>query len=103
MKAACYNLIAPSRKIFLWRFPMASRILTILSILATLSSVSVSQQTACRSTEIRVGVISANVDFFLGLAAEDFVGHLQKKPVSIKTITYDDGPRRVLLVVDASK
>lgn len=82
---------------------MASRILTILSILATLSSVSVSQQTACRSTEIPVGVISANGDVFRGLAAEDFVGHLQKKPVSIKTITYDDGPRRVLLVVDASK
>jgi hypothetical protein len=37
------------------------------------------------------------------LAAEDFVGRLQKKPVTVKVVTFDDGPRRVLIVVDVKK
>jgi hypothetical protein len=37
------------------------------------------------------------------LAAEDFVGRLQKKPVTVKVVTFDDGPRRVLIVVDVNK
>lgn len=82
---------------------MASRFLTILSILIVLSSISFAQQTACKSVEVPVGVISLSGDAFRGLAAEDFVGKLQKKSVSIKTLTYDDGPRRVLIVVDTSK
>jgi hypothetical protein len=82
---------------------MASRVLTILSVLVALSSLSFSQQAACKSVEIPVGVISASGNVFRGLAAEDFTGHLQKKPIAVKALTYDDGPRRVLLVVDTSK
>ncbi len=82
---------------------MASRFLTILSVLVVLSSGSFAQQAACKSVEIPVGVISLSGDVFRGLAAEDFVGSLQKKPVSIKTITYDDGPRRVLIVAETNK
>ena len=82
---------------------MASRLLTVLSILIVQSSVSFAQQTACKSVEVPVGVISQSGDAFRGLAAEDFVGRLQKKIVTIKTITYDDGPRRVLIVADAGK
>ena len=82
---------------------MASRFLTILSVLVVLSSVGLAQQAACKSFEIPVGVISLTGDVYRGLAAEDFVGNLQKKPVTIKTITYDDGPRRVLIVADTSK
>jgi hypothetical protein len=37
------------------------------------------------------------------LAAEDFVGRMQRKPVTVKLVTFDDGPRRVLIVVDANK
>jgi hypothetical protein len=37
------------------------------------------------------------------LAAEDFVGRLQKKPVTVKVVTFDDGPHRVLIVVDVKK
>jgi hypothetical protein len=40
---------------------------------------------------------------FRGLAAEDFSGMAQKKTVAVKSLTYDDGPRRVLFVVDNSK
>jgi hypothetical protein len=72
-------------------------------VLVALSSPSFSQQTACKSVEIPVGVISVSGNVFRGLAPEDFIGHLQKKQVAVKALTYDDGPRRVLLVVDTSK
>jgi hypothetical protein len=82
---------------------MGSRVLTVLSVLVALSSLSFSQQAACKSVEIPVGVISVSGNVFRGLAPEDFIGHLQKKTVAVKALTYDDGPRRVLLVVDKNK
>src|SRR5215510_4875167 len=82
---------------------MASRILTVLIVFVALSIPSWAQQAACKAVEIPVGVISASGDVFRGLAAEDFVGRTQKKPVTVKTITYDDGPRRILIVVDTNK
>src|SRR5205814_10254069 len=85
---------------------MVYRILTILSAILGLSSLGVAQQTACKAVEVPVGVISASGDIFRGLAAEDFVGrmqNMQKKEVAVKTLTYDDGPRRVLIVVDTNK
>lgn len=82
---------------------MTSRVLTILSALVALSSLSFSQQAACKSVEVPVGVISVSGNVFRGLAAEDFIGHLQKKQVAVKALAYDDGPRRILLVVDTSK
>jgi hypothetical protein len=82
---------------------MASRIFTALSVFLVLSSFSLAQQAACKTVEVPISVISMSGDIFRGLAAEDFIGRVQKKPVAIKALTYDDGPRRVLLVVDTNK
>ena len=82
---------------------MVSRILTVLIVFAGLSITTRAQQAACKAAEIPVGVISANGDIFRGLAAEDFVGRIQKRPVTVKTITYDESPRRTLIVVDTNK
>jgi hypothetical protein len=82
---------------------MLPRIFTLLSVILGLSILGLSQPTACKSFEVPIGVISASGDIFRGLAAEDFVGHLQKKPVTVKLVTFDDGPRRVLIVVDVNK
>jgi hypothetical protein len=84
-------------------FSMASRILSALCIVVCLSSLVLGQQSACKGTDVPVGVISQNGDVFRGLAAEDFIGRMQKKPVAVKAIAYDDGPRRVLIVVDVNK
>jgi len=84
-------------------FVMSSRILTIVSVVLGLSSLSFSQQSACKAVEVPVGVISMTGDVFRGLAAEDFLGRVQKKQVAVKTLTYDDGPRRVLIIADTSK
>jgi hypothetical protein len=81
---------------------MTSRILMLGAVLG-FSTISLAQQTACKAIEIPVGVISSNGNVFRGLSAGDFTGHLQKKIVAIKTIIYDEGPRRVLIVVDTSK
>lgn len=82
---------------------MPSRILAALSLILGFSTMGLAQQAACNGVEVPIGVISASGDIFRGLAAEDFVGQLQKKPVSVKLVTFDDGPRRVLIVVDVNK
>lgn len=82
---------------------MLPRILSALSVILVFSTLGAGQQTACKGSEIPISVISASGDIFRGLAAEDFVGRLQRKPVTVKLVTFDDGPRRVLIVVDANK
>lgn len=82
---------------------MSYRILTMLSAVLGLSSLCVAQQAACKAVEVPVGVISLSGDVFRGLAAEDFIGRMQKKPVTVKSLTYDDGARRVLIVLDINK
>ena len=82
---------------------MFSRILAALSLVCGLSSIGVAQQSACKVSDVPVGVISVSGKVFRGLAAEDFIGHVQKKPVAVKGLAFDDGPRRVLIVADLSK
>jgi hypothetical protein len=81
---------------------MVSRILA-LSMVMFFSSFVLAQQSACKAADIPVGVINVNGDSFRGLAAEDFVGHIQKKPVAVKGLAFDDSPRRVLIVADVNK
>jgi hypothetical protein len=76
-------------------------LLVLLS--AAVPATTVAQQAACKTVEVPVSPISISGDIFRGLNAEDFVAHIQKKPVVVKAATYDDGPRRILLVVDTSK
>src|SRR5260370_20054928 len=80
---------------------MASRILALFVMLFGLAAGSVAQQ-ACK-IEVPVGVINASGDTFRGLSAEDFAGRASKGSVAVKSIVFDDGPRRVLFIVDASK
>jgi hypothetical protein len=82
---------------------MLSRVFLALSVILGFSTLGLCQQGACKSVEVPIGVISASGDIFRGLAAEDFLGHVQKKPVTVKLVTFDDGPRRVLIVADVNK
>src|SRR5438270_3074071 len=82
---------------------MFSRILTALSLVCALSSSGLAQQPACKASDVPVGVISVSGNVFRGLAAEDFIGRVQKRPIAVKGLTFDDGPRRVLIVADLSK
>src|ERR1051325_108087 len=82
---------------------MFTRFLTLLIILLVATSGSGVGQQACKTIELPVGVISVTGDVFRGLAPEDFDAHIQKKPVGLKSLTYDDGPRRILIVVDTNR
>jgi hypothetical protein len=81
---------------------MFNRLFALLAVFLPLASNLVAQQT-CKPVDIPVSVMSVKGDTFRGLAPEDFVAQLQHKPVALKSLTYDDGPRRVLFVVDTSK
>jgi hypothetical protein len=82
---------------------MSTRVLFCLGVLLGSTQAGMAQQGACKPLEVPVGVISITGDVFRGLHAEDFAGRLQKKPLTVKSLTYDDGPRRVLFVVDRNK
>jgi len=95
----CYN---QRRQSFISGVSMFSRILTALSVVCALSSNGLAQQ-SCKASDVPVGVISVSGNVFRGLAAQDFIGRIQKKPVAVKGLTFDDGPRRVLIVADLTK
>src|SRR4051812_28493574 len=82
---------------------MMSRILAALAIVAFFSSFVLAQQSACKAADIPVGVIGSNGETFRGLAAEDFIGHVQKKPVAVKDVAFGDGPRRILIVGELNR
>jgi hypothetical protein len=81
---------------------MTSRILILFGLLFGLAAGSAAQQ-ACKAIEVPVGVISASGETFRGLSAADFAGRASKGSVAVRSIVFDDGPRRVLFVVDTSK
>jgi hypothetical protein len=82
---------------------MTRRTFFVFFLLSSLSFVDrgFSQSSACQV--VPVSVINVNGENFRGLKADDFNGKGLKNPVAVKTVTFDDGPRRVLLVVDTGK
>jgi hypothetical protein len=76
---------------------MTSRLLALLMMLFGFSARGLAQ--ACSAVEVPVGVISASGETFRGLTAQHFIS---SKGTAVKSIAYDNGPRRVLLVVDTS-
>ncbi len=81
---------------------MGSRSLALFLAFLCVTAGGMAQQ-ACKASEVSIGVISGNGDTFRGLAAQDFAAVVQKKPVVVKALTFDDGPRRVLFVVEFGK
>jgi hypothetical protein len=77
---------------------MGSRVCFLIILLAGMSSSGLAQQ-ACSAVEVPVGVINAGGESFRGLTAQDFI---TSKGTIVKSIAYDNGPRRVLFVVDTS-
>jgi hypothetical protein len=73
------------------------------SLLILLSmSQALGQQSSC-TTELQVGIDTVTGESYKGISAQDFIGQASKGKVAIKSLTYDDGPRRVVLVVDGNK
>jgi uncharacterized protein YoaH (UPF0181 family) len=82
---------------------MASRgFLAFLLLSLGFMATGFAQQSACKA-DVPVSVINASGDSFRGLNADDFSAHGGRAAVPIKSATLDDGPRRVLFVVDTGK
>lgn len=58
---------------------------------------------ACTVGEMAVGISNVNGEPYRGVAAEDLIAHGSKGRVTVKALAFDDGPRRVVLVLDANK
>ncbi|HSM86441.1 MAG TPA: hypothetical protein VLT16_09835 [Candidatus Limnocylindrales bacterium] len=78
-------------------------LLAVLIVAFAGAGVAVAQDPVCSTSEFPVGIINARGESFRGLAPVDLSGHTGRKQVTLKSMTYDDGPRRIVLVVDASK
>lgn len=82
---------------------MVLRLLSSALILLSFLSVAFAQSDGCKSVAVPVGIVNRNGETFRGLAAADFSGHAGRAVLTLKSMTFDDGPRRVVLVVDTSK
>jgi len=72
-------------------------------MLASLSSFMIAQSEGCKAVAVPVGIINGSGEPFHGLSIADFTGHSGKTALTLKNMTYDDAPRRVVLIVDTSK
>jgi hypothetical protein len=61
------------------------------------------QVDSCKTTETPVAVVNPNGETYIGLNASSFVGHVGKFAMPVNSMSYDDGPRRIVLVVDQAK
>lgn len=82
---------------------MFLRFFSSAAIIALVSLPGIAQSGSCKSMEVPVGIVNGNGESFHGLSVADFSGRAGKAPVTLKTMTYDSGPRRIVLVVDTSK
>jgi hypothetical protein len=82
---------------------MFLRCLCSAVVLAVLSSAALAQNEKCKSVEVPVGIVNGNGEPFHGLSSAEFFGRAGKASVVVKNMTFDDGPRRIVLVVDTSK
>jgi hypothetical protein len=71
----------------------------LLSILG-LGLCCAAQQAGCASLDLAVGVTDLKGEPFRGLGADDFTVHGGKAQMNIRSLALDDGPRRIVLVVD---
>ena len=75
----------------------------ILLLLGSLVPAISAQQGACSPTDVAVGVTDARGEAFRGLSSADFVTHASKGQIAISSLDFDNGPRRIALVVDQYK
>jgi hypothetical protein len=70
---------------------------------SALIAVSFSSLSLAQACKLPVGIVGPNGESFRGLSTDQFAAHAGKVTVPIKSLTYDDGARRIVVVVDTSK
>ncbi len=72
-------------------------------ILVAVGAVAAAQSESCKVNEVPVGIVNANGEAYMGLNVSSFTGRAGRVAVPIKSLTLDDGPRRIVLIVDQGK
>ena len=60
-------------------------------------------QSSCGPAEIAIDVIQPSGAAIEGLAAADFSAEFKRQALTIQSLTYDSGPRRILIVMDETR
>lgn len=60
------------------------------------------QADSCVNRSIPVNVVNDQSKLVTGLTEKNFTGSMHRQPVKILSVTQDDSPRRVIIVLDAS-
>ena len=81
---------------------MCLRLLILILFAATLTSASLGKSDSCESIEVPVQPLDLTGATH-GFTVSDFLATAGKTPLNLKSIMFDDGPRRVVLVVDQDK
>src|SRR5262245_39954493 len=84
------------------RSPVPYRPICITGIFLVLTGNLLAQQN-CGPTDIAIDVILPNGAPVAGLATADFSVEAKKQSLPLQSVTYDSGPRRILLVMDATR
>ncbi len=75
----------------------------LVLLVATLAGAAAAQGAACKANEFPVGIINVQGEPFRGLNPSSFTAHLGRNHLAVKSMAFDEGPRRIVLVVDATK
>jgi hypothetical protein len=73
-----------------------------LLVLVTLAGTLHAQQNPCLNRTIAVNVLNEEGHFVEGLSAQNFRGKVHGQRVEIVSAAHDSGPRRIVIVLDAS-
>lgn len=82
---------------------MRSRCISVFFLLAGLATCAFAQGGSCKSNEVPVGIMNIKGESFRGLNATNLTAQVGRTHVGVKAMAFDEGPRRVLLVVDAAR
>jgi hypothetical protein len=73
------------------------------AVILIFAAASFAQTAPCNSLQFPISAIDGNGSLLRGLAPADFRAQVGRRQLRIKSVEYDDGPRRVVLVVDTAK
>lgn len=76
------------------------RFITLVSVLGT--SIAWAQSGSCR-VDLPVGIIGADGSLLEGLTTRDLTVYLHKKSLAVESIGSEEGPRRILFILDTSR
>jgi hypothetical protein len=80
---------------------MVFRMFMILIVASAADSLA--QNGACQTTEVPVSVINSKAELLRGLNLVDFSAHSGRQGLEIKSLQFDESPKRMVLVLDQGK